>query len=285
MLLNPSFAGLLAPATTRDQREVEGYNHHAESVSIDDCTPGNWEAIVTEDQVRAVRARLTDSARATNTGQTARKWLLGGLATCSVCRVPVRSARTREGHHGYRCPAGHFLRRGEVIDAFVVAGVLKRLSEPDAETLLQPPPPDIDVPALHARREALQAKRAELLKLVGTFTAAQVEQETVPIDAELDDIAVTLAKVMEADPLAEILSAPDLLAFWRGLSLARQRDIVDALAMVVIAPVGKGRKMDSFGAVATSVLLDWHSNPGAGVLASDGPMTDETFDALRSALG
>jgi len=291
ILLNPAYAGLLAPTTTVEQRAVEGYQHHAERVSIDDCTPGNWKPIVTEDQVRTVRARLTDKTRKTNGGVTARKWLLGGLAFCTVCYRLVRSATTREGHHGYRCPAGHFLRRGTPLDTFVTAVVLNRLLRPDAVSLLAPAPAHVDVDGLRARRGALAARRTELLSLVavGTFTAVQVSEYTEPIDAEISGIEAQLAAVNAADPLADVVghvTMAELVAVWRGLSLARQRAIIEALVIVGVRPVGKGSKLGTLEAMAESTLIAWRGPNGEHyTLESVAPMPADVIEAVSTALG
>lgn len=133
MLLSPFYAALLPES-------VPGAGmYRGERVDLDKCTPGAWEPIVTVDELRGTRRAMLDPARLQHDG-TARRWLLSGLALCDRCGVPVRSARTRKGVHGYRCVRGHFLREGDIIDRYVSEVIVARLSEPDAASLIEPPP-------------------------------------------------------------------------------------------------------------------------------------------------
>jgi DNA invertase Pin-like site-specific DNA recombinase len=107
--LSPYYAALLPPI-------VPGAGvYRAELVDLDACTPGIWEPIIGADAVRASRAILMNDPRHKGHGKgTSRRWLLSGLALCDVCGARVRSSRTKEKNHGYRCPHGHFQRAGSI---------------------------------------------------------------------------------------------------------------------------------------------------------------------------
>lgn len=272
MLLSPYYAALLPPISSlaerrdRDSGKVRSWS--ASAVDIDSCIPGMWEPLVSIDTLRAIRHSLLDPSRLTNGGSTSRKWLLSGIARCGavlseaplgggagpveMCGAHVRSAVTREGHRGYRCPSGHFLRRAEVIDAYVVEKVLERLSRPDAISLLRPPV-DVDVPELQAHHKALEARLANVLRLVasGRYSYEQGEHASDDLRSELAAVRSQLDAVYAADPLAEAVSVEDVRSYWDGLILGRQRAVLDAVMTPVIEPVGKGRAVTAVNIGAT----------------------------------
>lgn len=268
MLLSPYYAAMLPPIDSLADRPLTADGKpaywRAERIDLDSCIPGDWEPIrkasgepLTLDDVRAVRHALISpeaiKRRRTNGGKVSRKWLLSGLARCGaaldegdgeaarVCGERVRSAWTREGLRGYRCPAGHFLRRAEVLDDWAVETVLERLTRPDAASLLRPAP-EVDIPALQAAAQALDARRAELTKWVssGRRTFAQVADLDDELADQLARVEVALAEAYRADPIAEALGAEDVRAHWEGLTLPRQRTILASLFEPIILPVGKG---------------------------------------------
>lgn len=253
--LSPMYAALL-PAI------VPGAgNYRAELVNLDACTPGVWEPMVSIDDVRAARALLIDPNRRKHQG-TARRWLLSGLAVCDGCGARVRSARTKEKYHGYRCPTGHFQRSGSILDEYAEHVVIERLSRPDAASLIQPPP-GVDLDALRAQEGALRGRRAVLLDLAasGTFDAAEVREKVAPIDAELAEVTATIGAALAVDPFASVVSADDIRAAWDGLTLARKRRIVSELFVLVIRPVGKGVRVTTLEQAAASVAVIWR-RPG-----------------------
>ncbi|MFJ4161176.1 recombinase family protein [Microbacterium testaceum] len=253
--LSPMYAALLPPI-------VPGAGEYrAEAVDLDACTLGVWEPIVEENVVRAARSVLIDPSRRTHQG-TSRRWLLSGLAVCDVCGQKVRSARTKERYHGYRCPAGHFQRSGEIMDRYVEQVVVERLSAPDAVSLIQPAQ-GVDLDALRAQEGALRGRRASLLDLAasGTFDAAEVREKVAPIDAELAEVTATIGAALAVDPFASVVTASDVRAAWEALTLARKRRIVSELFVLVIRPVGKGVRVTTLEQAAASVDVIWN-RPG-----------------------
>lgn len=253
--LSPMYAALLPPI-------VPGAgNYRAELVDLDACTQGVWDPIVHADDVRAARALLIDPKRRKHQG-TSRRWLLSGLAVCDVCGARVRSARTKEKYHGYRCPKGHFQRAGAILDEYAEQVVIERLSRPDAASLVQPSP-GVDLDALRAQEGALRGKRLHLLDLVTseTFTADEVREKVAPIDAELAEVTATIGAALAVDPFASVISSNDVRAAWDALTLARKRRIVSELFVVVVRPVGKGVRVTSLEQAAASVAIIW-DRPG-----------------------
>lgn len=265
LALSPFAAAMLPPISSVKSRTDPNTNKvrtwQAAEVDLDTCTPGVWEPIVTADDVRAARALLIDPKRRKHQG-TSRRWLLSGLAVCDVCGARVRSARTKEKYHGYRCPTGHFQRSGSILDEYAEQVVIERLSRPDAASLVQPPP-GVDLDALRAQEGALRGRRAVLLDLAasGTFDAAEVREKVAPIDAELAEVTGTIGAALAVDPFASVVSADDIRGAWDGLTLARKRRIVSSLFVLVIRPVGKGVRVTTLEQAAASVAIIW-DRPG-----------------------
>lgn len=262
MLISPYYAALLPPIDSLAGRpkteDGKPQYWRAERVDLDACIPGHWEALIEPDDLRIVRRSLLDVGRRKNGGKVSRKWLLPGIARCGkelgepvehgdgtghvqTCGEPLRSGWTREGHRGYRCPSGHFHMRAEALDAWTVETLLERLSQRDAAALLRPAP-EVDAPGLQRRAQALEARRTDVLALVGRgrFALAEAEAVLEPLDAELGTIRESLAAAYSVDPLADVLDAADVRSHWKGLSLSRQRAVLASLFAPIIRPPGNG---------------------------------------------
>ncbi|WP_181158553.1 recombinase family protein [Leucobacter massiliensis] len=246
VLMNPLYAALLPPAQPTGQ-------HSMAAIDLEACTPGAWQPIVTRDDIVAARSRLV-GVKPMHAG-TARRWLLAGIALCGVCRKPVKSSRPvnhptprKDGsvapaqrYHGYRC---HFSRNGDVIDEFVSELCIQRLSQPDAVDLLTPPDDEFDLPALHTRRDALQAERKNVFALIGSDPSrlAAAQDRLEELEEQLREVDAVIAKAAERHPLADLMGVEDVRAWWESRTLARQRAIVQLLMTVVIKPVGMGHR-------------------------------------------
>ncbi|QJU54523.1 recombinase family protein [Herbiconiux sp. KACC 21604] len=269
ILLSPFVAGMLPPT----QSSLPG-KYTPENVDPTLCRPGAWDAIVSEPQWLAAREELLDPVRRSNHGDVTRKHLLSGLARCGQCGGPVRSAQTREKYKGYRCPAGHFLRRGEDLDRWALLLVFLRLSEPGAETLIKKPKKGIDLPLLVARRDELRAANDGLAKLVATglWSAEQVIAERLKNDDELEIINVNIAAHAESDPLSSLLYSPEeRMQLIMTSTLDSQRKIFNSLVKAFyIYPVGKGNRLAQYpdGAAGTTHIV-WR----AQALPSEFPLT------------
>jgi len=283
ILISPMYAALLPPI-------VPGSGaYRAEHVDLDSCRPGRWEPLVTEDELRAVRGRLLDTGRRKQHDNT-RKWILSGLAVCEVCGGDVRSARSKERYHAYRCVTGHFQRRGDILDAYVEHVVLERLRLPDAARLIKPRP-DIDVAALAAREGALRASRRELLALVagGVFTAEEVRERVTPIDEELERLTTQRTAALADDPVAQLVGADDIREAWERLTLARKRRVIRELLTIVMRPVGKGVRVLTLEDAAASVAVVWRKpsrrNVALPALVNEADvLTDADYAEVRGLL-
>jgi hypothetical protein len=261
ILMNPFYAALLPPAQPTGKHELA-------KIDLQACTAGAWEAIVEHEQLVATRDRLVGVKP--NHNGTARRWLLSGLAVCSECREPVRSARgethptarkdgsgtaPRQRYHTYRCVNGHFMRNGDLIDEFIANLCIARLSEPDAATLLSPKAANVDIAALHTRRDALRASRKNVFLLIDDDPARLVDAQDRldDIEEQLRTVDSEITSAVSRSPFADLVGVEDVRAWWDAKTLARRRAIIEFLMSVAICPVGKGRRVTSWEAVAETV--------------------------------
>lgn len=305
MLLSPYYAAMLPAISSRESRGGHAWQA-SKHVDLDECIPGNWEAIVTEDELRAVRAHLLDAQRlkvvTTNGGTVSRKHLLPGIARCgrtlsevtdhgdgtghvAVCGEPVRSAWTREGYRAYRCPVGHWTLQADVLDDWAVTTLLTRLSEPDAAQLLTPRE-DIDTQSLEVSRKALEQRRQNVLSLVagGSYSLEEAQSVLEPIQAEINSLGARLAAAYESDPLAEAVSAEDVEEWWEALSLDRKRGVLAALFTPIITPAGKGNRVVSTIPKGRQVHVSQVAHPAwrRQVAGGNSVLTDAAKTAISS---
>ena len=269
VLMNPFYAALLPPAQPSGQHDLAG-------IVIEACTPGAWPAIVTLDELLAARARLVGVKP--NHDGTARKWLLAGIAICSVCREPVRSARgethptaRKDGtgsapstrYHTYRCVNGHFMRNGDIVDELVAELCIRRIAESDASELFGAEDDWPDIPALHAQRTALEGRRSAIASLIakGLLTERDAEQDLAGLATEIRAVNDQLAQAVQLSPLADLASVGDAHVWWAQATLARRRAVIDALMTVAIRPVGMGKRVTTLDAAIETVEITWRGQP------------------------
>jgi hypothetical protein len=155
----------------------------------------------------------------------------------------------RPGQPGYRCLASGHLRRSAIAaDAYVAAHLIARLERDDAADLLNPPAPGIDGRALHAELAAHQAKLTEIAADYDDdlITRPQMLTRTAKRRAKITAIEAELAAASAGpDPLDGLAGNPDAGKIWDGLGLARQRAVLDRLAVVTLLPATRrGRGFD-----------------------------------------
>lgn len=264
ILMNPLYAAMLPPAQPTGEFNLAAIDLHA-------CVQGAWEPIIERDQILATHGRLV-RVKPIHNG-TARRWLLSGIAVCSVCRKPVRSARgithptarrsdgtkaPSKSYHSYRCVEGHFHRNGEVIDEFVEEVCIARLAEPDAASAFPSPNTAVDVVQLHVRRTAAQSQRDALIAMVadGTITQDEATSQLQAKRAELEQVDEELARAGQRHPLADLIGVEDVRSWWEERTLARKRSIIELLMdEIAIRPIGYGRKPKSPEEVLASLEI------------------------------
>lgn len=266
ILLNPVYAGLLAPAQPDGQFRME-------NIVLEECQPGAWEKIVTYDEIVATRGKILNT-KPLHDG-TARKWLLPGIAICGGCGGPIRSAVAKnrpravkgkkakppkETYHAYRCATvgkGCFQRAGDIIDEYIKEACILRLSQDDAADLFVPDD-GLDIGVLHARRQELEARSEFIYEDAarrGRFDAARKSLDD--LDEELRVVNDQIAEVLNREPLAELAAVDDIRAWWENASLTQQRTLVQMLMVPTIHPVGPGRRVHDLERVMETVSIEW----------------------------
>ncbi|WP_341537338.1 recombinase family protein [Klenkia marina] len=216
---------------------------------------GSWPAIVPEHTYRAAVALLEDPTRRT-TPDTARKYLLAGLALCR-CGSPVITGRSSRGPRTYRCSEtrGHMSRAAEPVDNLVSALVIGRLSQPDAADLMLT---DETLPDLNALREKAAALRTRLGELTDLFADGAISKAQLTRGSERARQALRVAEERLADAgrvsvFGELVAGGDVASVWDALDLDRKRAVIDALMVVTLFSPGRGARTFK----PESVGIDW----------------------------
>jgi hypothetical protein len=251
MILNPRYAGIRArtirPKQGRPTWEIVG--------------PAAWPAIVSEDTWRAVADRL--SAKDRRTAPAAARALLTGIALCGVCGTDapatVHQGRNTSGQRIYRCSAhdGHIGRQADPVDEWIGGLVVRRLSMPDARSLLEAGTrPGVE--ALRTRAMTLRERREGLAALLadGTLSVTSVREQAAALSADLAKVERELTDAGRAKVLGPLVGAENVRTAWESLDTDRQRAVVDALVSVVLLSVGRGARTFR----PETVLIEWRTD-------------------------
>ncbi len=204
---------------------------------------GQWPAIITELELEKAQAILSDPTRKSNHVGPARKWLGGGLYVCGRCGAHMRIGYRRPGERIYLCGSTkHLTRTAEPVDQLVLATVEARLARPDAADLLAGG--DAELTGLRAEAEALRAKIARAQRdyddeLIDAADLRAVKQRR---HGELTVVQRKITTAARTSRLATLATGPDPAAAFRAADLAMQREVIDALAEVVLLRGSPGRR-------------------------------------------
>lgn len=221
--------------------------------------PAQWAPIVPEETWRAACYLLCDSSRKSSP-QSAKR-LLSGIALCGRkgCGVPCNAGTTNTGVFTYRCRSrGHVARRGDIIDKFVEATIVERLSRKDAIGLLRAKHKIPDVEQLRTKANTLRTKMRMLaLEFADDddMTSAQFRTANERLKQRIAEIEQQLDEAGRVSVLADLIGVDDVQAAWDAMAddPDRQRAVIDAMMTVTLLPVGQGaRKFDP-----ESIRIDW----------------------------
>ena len=206
---------------------------------------GTWPALVEESTFRAAVAAL-DSRPHRSTRRSVRKHLLTGVLGCGKCGHYLSGNVTMHGALTYTCRACLGVSiRAEHAEPLLYDLVIGRLAKADAVDLLKAEVHDA------AQAEALRLERNTLLARIeaigvdyadGLLTGVQAKAATDRVAQKLDTIDAAQQdterlRVFDGIPLG----GPEVDAAIRRLSPDRFRAVLDVLATVTVAPVGKTR--------------------------------------------
>ncbi|OZC86443.1 hypothetical protein CH254_18040 [Rhodococcus sp. 06-412-2C] len=224
ILVNPRYAGI----STYDGREVG---------------TGTWPTVIDRDQHLAITAYLSDETRRSGTGFE-RKFHGSGVYVCGKCGAKMVTTTKSGGYRVYKCSAqAHLSRQQAALDDYVSLLVIGRLNRPDARLKLDTP--DIDLTAMYARREGLQARQSELATMfaAGTVTGPQLAKATADLTEQLTEVDETIAACTLVNPVAQLVLADDTLeSTWDRLEPDTRGKIIDALMTVTVHPSPLGQR-------------------------------------------
>lgn len=228
MLLNPLYAGLMTY-----QGRVTG--------------TGGWEPVLSRDIHTGVAAFLSDPSRRPAVSFEKRH-MLSGVARCGPCGQLLYAVYPGGTMRGvvYTCrPSSHVARTGALLDEYMEAIVLAWFSQPKTRKRLAAllnGGRDVDVKALQAQRDALQARMDKLARMhiAGDIDDSQLRSGTSEHRAQRDVIDKVLAKTARRSPAAAMLAADEPRAYWSECSPDIRGKIVDEIMTVTVLPAPRG---------------------------------------------
>lgn len=154
------------------------------------------------------------------------------------------------------------MRNGDMIDQWIAALIVGRLSEPEYLLKLgrhfKPEAGRRDIGVLNAERDALLGQRVTLARLVARgMPETEALEGYDEIDAQLRAITAEIAQAVQQNPLAELAGIDDVSSWWRNATLARKRAAVELLMDVEIKPVGQGKRVTTPQAAEPTVNIKW----------------------------
>lgn len=207
--------------------------------------PGDWEPLIDTDTHHGLVAFLTDPSRVCSTGFE-RKYIGTGVYRCGRCGGPMKACQPAAGRQrAYVCrDYSHVLRQRETLDDYVERVVLGYLKGTDVHTRLDRRG-DADLPALRAKRAALQARLDDLAALFaeGVIDASQLRRGTSELRCQATKIDSEVAELARTSPVANLISAGEAITeHWQALTADLKGKIVDELMVVTVLPSPRGTK-------------------------------------------
>lgn len=204
--------------------------------------PAQWPAIISEDELRAVRSILGKN-RPPGGRFPVRSYLLSGVAICAVCGDTLVTSKSG-GRAVYRCrraagEGGHVTRTVADLDAYVTGvtrGILQRLGPIKAEG------PDLSL--LHKRLADVNTELDELAEARRRreITTRQLILATGDLETEKREIEQAIADAMTESAMAPFAVGRDPGEVFDSLDTDRQRRVIERLmAGIIVRPAPGGR--------------------------------------------
>ncbi len=171
---------------------------------------GQWPEILPYEQHEALKAFFQTRSKP---ARPPRKWQGSGLYLCGRCNDGQTLMSGTQSHGAgpfYRCPVGlHLGRKAADLDFYVNELVVHRLSRPDAWDLVRKQH-QLDVKALRAEREGLEARRNQLARMfaTGEIEHAQLKAGTdILTPPQIDALDAQINAAGLRSPLTGILDS------------------------------------------------------------------------------
>ncbi|MEX3517686.1 recombinase family protein [Corynebacterium camporealensis] len=222
--------------------------------------PGEWPAIIDEEDWRAVCAILSDPSRRTHKGNL-KRWQGAGLYMCGRCGSVMRTKKTHRSSsksgRAYQCPECSLTRDLDWTDELVSGVILEYLNMPENRIkILETEDTDTaNVAGLLKQREGLVQRKNELGSLFarGDIDAAQLTTGNAELARMLDSLDRKLAQARTESPLTElVLDSGDLESRWLKMTAEQRSEIIDALMTVTIMPAKPGPGFDP-----NTINIEW----------------------------
>lgn len=242
----------------RDARNAGLRSHNGELVRDKSGQPirGTWAPLVDPRTWHAAQERLSDPRRAPGK-KSVQKHLLTGLLFCGKCGHHLSGHKTATGTGAYNCKAcrGVAVRAAD-IEPYVFGLVADRLARPDAVDLLKADLDEAEAAKIRAELAALYARLESIGVAVGEgdLTISQARAATDTVNAKIVPLERRQQDSERLRIFADLpLGDPAIVDALDGLPDGRCRAIVDLLATITIAPVGKGGHFFN----PDRVVVDW----------------------------
>jgi DNA invertase Pin-like site-specific DNA recombinase len=218
---------------------IAGLRRHRDQV----VGPAAWPAILDRATWEAVRAVLTDPDRRALGHANTRRFLLSGIARCSMCGGPLHvHHRTPSDHrtNSYACRrrgCGKVAVRVPALDEFVTRLVVARLEREGVQPLAEGHDDQLgeELVAVEARLQQVAVEFADDPEV----TPEQLRTITRRLRERLEELKGRQADRVRSDVLAG-LDGANVAEVWPTLSLARRRAIVGVtIGPFTVAPASR----------------------------------------------
>ena len=264
---------LTTPWSTRTIRDIlsnpryAGWILYQREIMVDEDgnrMRGDWDALVDPDDFDVIQARLADPARKSTQVGTHRRYLGSALFVCDECGGLIETVNggryTCHGQHKLRTKSGGSLglmRDHAPVDEFVIAVIAERLSRPDFADLLTPDKAEVKPLTDAARKLRRRMEIAENDYAAGEINAKVLKKTQATITAELSFIESKLAAMTSGAALGNLAAAADPAQAFRTATVMGQRAIIDALAVVRLQRVARGRLGRGRTFDTSTVIIEW----------------------------
>lgn len=223
---------------------------------------GIWDAVVSEDEWRAVCDILTKPERKTSPGTTPR-WFGSLIYKCGVCGDGLYvSISGSPGRPSYRCRSHmrggktHVVRKAENLDWYIESALLARLKSPHyTEAFEDEPVVQVDIPVLRRRLALLEQSGRSMATKLGEEDISEEEYDAFigPNRAKIRAAQAEIAAATVTSPGRDLAKAENVDEKWAGYDLDQKRAVLrDVMTVTVHRSGSRGGRFDP-----SSIAVEW----------------------------